>query len=80
MLFRSFTISYVKGKIKYNVDQFLIRASYGYANTAGNFALKYIVNILGWNKTSIKEIEPFSEVFTTKNDIFMNLIYTLGKK
>ena len=80
ILVHDFLINNVKGKINYNVDQFLIRASYGYASTAGNFAVKYIVNILGWNKTPIKEIEPFSEVFTTKNDIFMNLIYTLGKK
>ena len=57
----------------------MIRASYGYANIAGNFAVNYIINILGWNKEHIKELEPFSEVFTTKNDIFMNLIYNLGK-
>ena len=63
----------------HSVDQFLIGASYGYASTAGNFALRYHVNILGWNKTSIKETEPFSEVYKTKNDILMNLIYTFGK-
>ena len=79
ILVHNFLINNVKDKINYNADQFLIRASYGYANTAGNFAVNYIINIMGWNKEHVKEIEPFSEVFTTKNDIFMNLIYTLGK-
>ena len=79
ILIQDFLVHNVKGKINYNADQFLIRASYGYANTSGNFSVNYIVNILGWNKTMMKELEPFSEVFKTKNDILMNLIYNLGK-
>ena len=79
ILIHDFLVNNVKGNINYNADQFLIRASYGYANIAGNFAVNYIVNILGWNKNNMKESEPFSEVFGTKNDIFMNLIYNLRK-
>ena len=79
ILIHDFLVNNVKGNINYNADQFLTRASYGYANIAGNFAVNYIINILGWNQNNIKELEPFSEVFRTKNDIFMNLIYNLEK-
>ena len=54
ILIRDFLVHNVKGKINYNADQFLIRASYGYANISGNFAVNDIVNILGWNKTMMK--------------------------
>ena len=79
ILIHDFLVNNVKGKINYNANQFFIRASYGYANISGNFAVNYIVNIFGWNKTNMKELEPFSEVFKTKNDVFMNLIYNLEK-
>ena len=46
ILIHDFLVNNVKGKINYDADQFLIRASYGYANIAGNFAVNYIINIL----------------------------------
>ena len=64
ILIHDFLINNVKGKMNYNADQFLIRASYGFANIAGNFAVNYIINILGWNKEHIKILEPRWEVTT----------------
>ena len=79
MLIHEFLKTNVKGKIIYNLDQFLIRASYGYASDQGYFEMKYHVNILGWNNPHVHELDPSSKVFNSKNHQFMNLIYTLGK-
>ena len=43
-----FLIINVKGMINYNVDQFLIRTSYGYASSQDVFSVTYQLNILGW--------------------------------
>ena len=41
--------------------------------------MKYHVNILGWNNPHVHVLDPSSKVFSSKNHLFMNLIYTLGK-
>ena len=79
LLIHEFLINNVNGRIKYSAEQFLIRASYGYASTQGNFVMRYHVNTLGWNTIRMTEIDPFSKVFNSKNHQLMNLMYTLGK-
>ena len=79
LIIHDFLINNVKGKINYNVDQFLIRTSYGYASSQGVFSVNYQLNILGWNKLKMNEQEPFSEVFNSYNNHLMNLMYTLAK-
>ena len=79
ILIHEFLKTNVKGKIIYNLDKFLIRASYGYASDQGYFSMRYHVNILGYNNPHVHELDPSSKVFNSKNHQFMNLIYTLGK-
>ena len=79
LIIHEFLKSNVKGQINHNRDQFLIRASYGYASSPGYFSIRYHVNILGWHNPHIHELDPSSKVFNSKNQPFINLIYTLGK-
>ena len=41
LIIHDFLINNVKGKINYNVDQFLIRTSYGYVSSQGVFSVNY---------------------------------------
>ena len=49
LLIHEFLTNNIHGNIKYNVDHFLIRTSYGYSTDQGVFSRNYQSNILGWN-------------------------------
>ena len=63
LIIHEFLKSNVKGQTNYNLDQFQIRASYGYGSNSGHFSMIYHVDILRWNNPHIHELDPSSKVF-----------------